>query len=227
MSVYFNKEAAQLQLNTAESSYVMQIHDGLLLHLYWGPRLDDRDHSYMHWEQGRAAFSCRMETAAPDSRRPAAGVPDLGPGATTARPRRRSCTRTDEHRGFPLRLAPHSRRQGAAAPAFRRCTPTRATTCRRLKSCWRTSRAACGCRCSTRCFTSWTSSRATPYSPICRRATSSWARRCRRRSTSTAPDLDVITNYGTHCVERQIERGPLRRGKTVLASRRGASSPCT
>ena len=48
MSVYFNKEAAQLQLNTAESSYVMQIHDGLLLHLYWGPRLDDRDHSYMH-----------------------------------------------------------------------------------------------------------------------------------------------------------------------------------
>ena len=61
MSVYFNKEAAQLQLNTAESSYVMQIHDGLLLHLYWGPRLDDRDHSYMHWEQGRAAFSCRME----------------------------------------------------------------------------------------------------------------------------------------------------------------------
>ena len=61
MSVYFNKEAAQIQLNTTGSSYVMQIRDGLLLHLYWGPRLDDRDHSYMHWEQGRAAFSCRME----------------------------------------------------------------------------------------------------------------------------------------------------------------------
>lgn len=37
-------------------------------------------------------------------------------------------------------------------------------------------------------------------------------------------DLDIITNYGTHCAERQIERAPLRRGKTVLSSRRGASS---
>ena len=35
MSVYFNKEAAQIQLNTTGSSYVMQIRDGLLLHLYW------------------------------------------------------------------------------------------------------------------------------------------------------------------------------------------------
>ena len=114
MSVYFNKEAAQLQLNTAESSYVMQIHGGLLLHLYWGPRLDDRDHSYMHWEQGRAAFSCRMEKR-PDSRRPAAGVPDLGSGRQPLARGGGPAPGRDEHRGFPLRLAPHNRRQGAAA----------------------------------------------------------------------------------------------------------------
>ena len=101
MSVYFNKEAAQLQLNTAESSYVMQIHDGLLLHLYWGPRLDDRDHSYMHWEQGRAAFSCRMENCS-------------GPILDDLRLEYPTWGR-GEHRGFPLRLAPHNRRQGTVA----------------------------------------------------------------------------------------------------------------
>lgn len=117
MSVYFNKEAAQLQLNTAESSYVMQIHDGLLLHLYWGPRLDDRDHSYMHWEQGRAAFSCRMENCSGpilDDLR--LEYPTWGPGRQPLARGGGPAPGRDEHRGFPLRLAPHNRRQGTVAP---------------------------------------------------------------------------------------------------------------
>ena len=37
-------------------------------------------------------------------------------------------------------------------------------------------------------------------------------------------DFDVISNHGTHCRERHVERSPLARGKFELYSRRGASS---
>ncbi|MEG1743427.1 MAG: glycoside hydrolase family 36 N-terminal domain-containing protein, partial [Clostridia bacterium] len=61
MSVKFDKSTMQFQLDTANTSYVMQVRDGYLLHIYWGAKLDGGDHSYMRWEQGRAAFSPRME----------------------------------------------------------------------------------------------------------------------------------------------------------------------
>ncbi len=37
-------------------------------------------------------------------------------------------------------------------------------------------------------------------------------------------DFDVISNFGTHCRERQIERAPLNHGRFIMSSRRGASS---
>lgn len=61
MSIIHKKECTQFQLDSKSFSYVMQVKDGYLLHLYWGEKLDNRDHSYMFWEQGRAAFSPRQE----------------------------------------------------------------------------------------------------------------------------------------------------------------------
>ena len=61
MPVFCDEKLKQFQLDTKSSSYVMKVRDGFLLHLYWGSRLDVRDHSYMLWDQGRAAFSCRLE----------------------------------------------------------------------------------------------------------------------------------------------------------------------
>lgn len=61
MSISFRQEQMQFQLDTARFSYVMQVRDGFLLHLYWGRRISEGDHSYFFREQGRAAFSPRLE----------------------------------------------------------------------------------------------------------------------------------------------------------------------
>lgn len=61
MAVFYNKECSQFQINSSNFTYLMQVRDGYLLHLYWGEKLDERDHSYMFWEQGRAAFSPKQE----------------------------------------------------------------------------------------------------------------------------------------------------------------------
>jgi alpha-galactosidase len=37
-------------------------------------------------------------------------------------------------------------------------------------------------------------------------------------------EFDILSNYGTHCRERQIERHALKHGRFILSSRRGASS---
>ena len=59
--IFFDKDTLQFQLNTKSFSYVMQVRDGFLLHLYWGEKLSQGDHSYFFREQGRAAFSPRLE----------------------------------------------------------------------------------------------------------------------------------------------------------------------
>ena len=59
MSITVN--GSQFQLNTKNTSYVMQICEGYLIHTYWGSKLNDGDHGYMHREYGRAAFCSHLE----------------------------------------------------------------------------------------------------------------------------------------------------------------------
>ena len=224
MSVYFNKEAAQLQLNTAESSYVMQIHDGLLLHLYWGPRLDDRDHSYMHWEQGRAAFSCRMENCSGpilddlrleyptwgrgDNRSPAAEV--LHPDGTNI---------------ADFRYVSHRIADGKAPlPGLPAMYANEGDDVQTLEIVLEDKPG--GMRLSLFYSVFYELDVITRHAVFTNLSESDVELGAALSAAVDfdRADLDVITNYGTHCVERQIERGPLRRGKTVLASRRGASS---
>ena len=224
MTVYSNKEAAQLQLNTAESSYVMQIHDGLLLHLYWGPRLDDRDHSYMHWEQGRAAFSCRMENCSGpilddlrleyptwgrgDNRSPAAEV--LHPDGTNI---------------ADFRYVSHRITDGKAPlPGLPAMYANEGDDVQTLEIVLEDKPG--GMRLSLFYSVFYeldVITRHAVFTNLSEGDVELGAALSAAVDFDRA-DLDVITNYGTHCVERQIERGPLRRGKTVLASRRGASS---
>ena len=224
MSVYFNKEAAQIQLNTTGSSYVMQIRDGLLLHLYWGPRLDDRDHSYMHWEQGRAAFSCRMEGCTGpilddirleyptwgrgDNRSPAAEVFHPN-GSNIADFRYVSHTVADGK--APLCGLPAMYANAGDDVQTLEITLEDKVGEMRLTLFYSVfyeldiiTRHAV--------FTNLSDEEAILGAALSAAVDFDRA------------DLDIITNYGTHCAERQIERAPLRRGKTVLSSRRGASS---
>ena len=227
MSVYFNKEAAQsFNSNTAESSYVMQIHDGLLLHLYWGPRLDDRDHSYMHWVAGaRRVFL-------PDGKLPPARFsttcgpeyPTWGSGRLTARPRRRPW-HPDGTNIADFRSVSHRITDGKAPlpgrPAMYANEGDDAQTLEIVLE-----DKSGGMRLSLFYSVFYeldVITRHAVFTNLSEGDVELGAALSAAVDFDRA-DLDVITNYGTHCVERQIERGPLRRGKTVLASRRGASS---
>ena len=57
MSIRYDASNGIFQLDTAGASYVMQVRDGYLFHLYWGQPLGNGDHSYMLQRRGRASFS--------------------------------------------------------------------------------------------------------------------------------------------------------------------------
>ena len=58
--IEIDRTTGQLALHTANTSYIMQVREGFLLHLYWG-RKTLGDSGYMFRTQGRAAFSPCME----------------------------------------------------------------------------------------------------------------------------------------------------------------------
>ena len=62
MAVIYDKQNEIIRLDTKNTSYVMAVRDGYLVHLYYGTSLGDGNHSYFFRKQGRAAFSPRMET---------------------------------------------------------------------------------------------------------------------------------------------------------------------
>ncbi|MCX7772177.1 MAG: alpha-galactosidase [Clostridia bacterium] len=57
MSICFNEATDVFQLDAGQSSYVMKLVGGYLMHLYYGKRLDGRDHSYMLRLAPRGSFS--------------------------------------------------------------------------------------------------------------------------------------------------------------------------
>lgn len=57
MPIRYDETNRIFQIDTATSSYVMQVWNGFLLHLYWGAPLGGGDHAYMLRHRGRASFS--------------------------------------------------------------------------------------------------------------------------------------------------------------------------
>ncbi len=57
MSIFYTPSTGIFQLDSRRASYVLQVRDGYLFHLYWGAPLGPGDHGYMLQHRGRASFS--------------------------------------------------------------------------------------------------------------------------------------------------------------------------
>ena len=57
MSIMLSQDNTQFQLNTQNTSYIMAVYKGYLLHYYYGSRIDGADCDYMRYHTGRASFS--------------------------------------------------------------------------------------------------------------------------------------------------------------------------
>ncbi|MBQ3231101.1 MAG: alpha-galactosidase, partial [Clostridia bacterium] len=223
MSVIYDSKTKQFALHTKSYSYIMQEKEGFLLHLYWGKTIMG-DCSYMFREQGRAAFSPRMENC--DGfilddvplEYPCWGRADMRTPAL-------EITNPDGSVIVDLRVCGHRIESGK--PAIKGLP-------------------AVYCESESECETlvielidSVSKVKAelyycvledydiiTRYTKIINVGTES-VQIDRAASASVDFDhirYDVISNYGTHCRERNIERAPLKRGRYIMSSRRGASS---
>lgn len=224
MAITFNKDTLQLQLDTKNSSYVMRVKDSYLQHVYYGAKLNKADHSYMRWEQGRAAFSCHMEDCVfpilddLPLEYPCFGRGDLrNPALEIINPDGSDIVdlHYKSHRVVPGKPMPSS------LPA------TYASADEAVKTLEIT------------LFDSISKIEVVLYYTVFEEY-DIIARRASIKNKGTSPiflksamsacvdfdtrEFDVISNYGTHARERTVERFPLQAGTFELASRRGASS---
>lgn len=221
--ITYLENCKQFQLDTRKSSYVMQVRDGFLLHLYWGEKLGVADHSYMRWEQGRAAFSPRMEGCKgfilddTPLEYPCFGRGDMrSPALEIINP--------DGSNICDLRYVSHKIADGKPAipglPAFYAENGDNTQT---LVITLKDDVSLVECDLYYTVFED--------FGIITRHTAirNGGEKPCYIRAAASAcidfdhMDFDVISNYGTHCRERMIERFKLNHGKFELASRRGAS----
>ncbi len=225
MAIIYNEQNGLFQLNTSNTTYLMQVKDGFLLHLYWGKRLrDGEDYSYFFREQGRAAFSPRMEHCQGfilddvPLEYPCWGRGDLRTPAL-------EIENPDGSNIVDLRYESHRVETGKpripGLPAVYTEQGDRAQTLVvRLRD------EVSGVAVELYYCVLEDFDVLTRYACICNDGTEPLVI---RRAMSASVDFDcvgfdVISNYGTHCRERQIERQPLAHGRFLLSSRRGASS---
>ena len=223
MSIFIHSDSLQFQLNTAHTSYVMQVRDGFLLHLYWGAKLADGDHSYFFREQGRAAFSPRMEGCGGfilddvPLEYPCWGRGDLRTPALEAENADGSNIADLRYTGYTLL------REKPALPGLP-AVYAEAGECETLvvHLADPVSRLEVDLYyCVLEDFDVLTR-----YARIRNGGASAVVL---RRAMSASVDFDhiryrVIANFGTHCRERNLESVPLAHGRFLLDSRRGASS---
>lgn len=223
MSVIYDPQTKQFSLHTKNYSYIMQEKDGFLLHLYWGKRIGG-DCSYMFREQGRAAFSPRMENCGgfilddvpleypcwgrADMRTPALEI--TNPDGSVIVDLRVSGCRIEKGKpaikGLP---AVYCESESECETLVVELTDSVSSIKAELYYCVLEDYDII-----------------TRYTKIIN-CGSETVQIDRAASASVDFDhirYDVISNYGTHCRERNIERAPLKRGRFVLSSRRGASS---
>lgn len=222
MPISFDSKSMQFQLDTDHTSYVMKAEDGYLLHLYYGARLNAGDHSYFHREIGRAAFSPRMENCEgltlddTPLEYPCWGRGDLRSPAL-------EIVNGDGSDIVDLNYVNHAVFDGKPMP-----DGLPATYCEE------------GDRVQTLAVTladAVSGVRVTLYytvfadlDVITRRAEiTAGSSGCRIMKAASAcvdlpsDEIEIISNHGTHCRERQTERFPLPHGEYRISSRRGAS----
>ncbi len=210
----------QFQIDTANSSYVMQVCEGYLVHTYWGKKLDTGDHSYMHREYGRAAFCSHLEKCEGlilddvQLEYPGFGRGDLRSPAVEV-------INTDGSDIIDLQYDSYriltEKPMPDGLPASYGCPETLEIT---LKD--RVSDITVLLYYSVFADTDVIARRAV----IKNGGNGSVSIRC---AMSAAVDFDtdkfdVISNIGTHARERHMQRSPLVGGKFSMYSRRGASS---
>lgn len=224
MAILFNEKTQQFQLNTKSSSYIMQVREGFLTHLYWGSRLADGDHSYFFREQGRAAFSPRMENCKGfilddiPLEYPCWGRGDMRTPAL-------EIENADGSDIVDLRYMDYSVHGGKPKiPGLPAVYAESEDECETLAI--RLVDAVSNVEVTLFYCVFAEHDIITRYSSIRNLGNNPFVI---RRAMSSSVDFDhirydVISNFGTHCRERNIERRPLAHGRFLLSSRRGASS---
>ena len=223
MAIHFDEKTMQLSLHTANTSYIMLVRDGFLLHLYWGGKTLG-DCTYMFREQGRAAFSPHMENCEGfilddiPLEYPCWGRADMRTPAF-------ELTNPDGSVIVDLRYVNHRVIRGKPAinglPAAYCESPDECETLiitlrddvskleAELYYCVFAERDVITRYASFKnlgggdLFIDRAASASVDFDKI---------------------DYDVISNFGTHCRERNVERAPLQHGRFIMSSRRGASS---
>lgn len=223
MSVIYDSQAKQFSLHTKNYSYIMQEREGFLLHLYWGKRTGG-DCTYMFREQGRAAFSPRMENC--DGfilddvplEYPCWGRADMRTPAL-------EITNPDGSVIIDLRVSGYRIEKGK--PAIKGLP---AVYCESENECEtlvvELTDGVSNIKAELYYCVLEDYDIITRYTKIIN-CGSETVQIDRAASASVDFDhirYDVISNYGTHCRERNIERAPLKRGRFIMSSRRGASS---
>ncbi|HPP85906.1 MAG TPA: alpha-galactosidase [Bacillota bacterium] len=224
MAIHYSKECAQFQIDAKSFSYVMQVKDGFLLHLYWGEKLDLRDHAYMFWEQGRAAFSPRMENCRGfilddvPLEYPCWGRGDMRTPAL-------EIINPDGSNIIDLRYESHEIIDGK--PGLKGLPAVYAEEGDKVQTLIITMLDKISNVAVKLYYTVFEDKDIlTRHAEIVNRSADSvYINRAMSASVDfDSMHFDVISNYGTHARERHIQRSPLKYGRFTLSSRRGASS---
>lgn len=223
MSVIYDSSTGQYSLHTKNQSYLMLERDGFLLHLYWGKKTFG-DCSYMFRAQERAAFSPKMENCEgfilddTPLEYPCWGRADMRTPAL-------EITNPDGSVIVDPRVV--GRRIEKGKPGIKGLP---ATYCENENECEtlvielfdKVSNVTLELYYSV--FEKYDI--ITRYAKIINRGND--AIYVNRMSSASVDfdnmNFDVISNFGTHCRERNIERTPLKHGRFIMSSRRGASS---
>ncbi len=222
MAIIYNEQNGQYSLHTRKSSYIMQEKDGFLLHLYWGKKIEG-DCSYMFREQGRAAFSPHMENCdgfilddvpleypcwgRGDMRTPALEITNSD-GSIIVDPRvvgRKILKGKPQIKGLPAVYCDQSDCETLVVEMLDKISGVAVE----LYYCVLEEKEII-----------------TRYAKIINKGEKT-VHIDRAASASVDFDnikYDIISNFGSHCRERHIERTPLNHSRFVLSSRRGASS---
>ncbi len=215
----------QFQLDTKDTSYVFFVSDqGFLVHLYWGARLDDRDHTYMFRNVIRAAFSPIMENGQGlllddvQLEYPTWGRGDMRTPALEV-------ISKDGYNICDLRYVSHRIEKGKP-----RIPDLPATYCEDENECDTlivTMRdGISGIEVDLYYCVFEEMGIMTRYSCVrnCGGDEAYISAFASANVDFINSDLDIIGNFGTHCRERNIERVPLSHGGYTMDVRRGASS---
>lgn len=225
MPIQFSKDQQLFQLDTQSTSYVMMVKQGYLQHLYWGPRLNVGDHSYMCRDASRPSFQANDEYGSAncslDSARleyPAFGRGDLRTPAIEIQ-------NADGSDLVDLKYRSHQIYAGKPQPAGLPATYCEdSTECTTLEILLRDDISCVEVQLFYCVFEQ--------LGALCRfaRITNNGSNNIRiQRALSACVDfdrcdMDMVSNHGAWARERNIEVKPLFQGKQEIYSRRGASS---